>query len=136
MTIVAASLTGLPNNHRDFDLPVPGIRHLSTPHHWKGAEPGETEAAYSARLAAELEALIEAEGPDTVAAFIAEPVMGAGGVIVPPAGLLRGDRPRSAAQHDILMISDEVISASGAPAPGSGRRRSTSSRPRSRWPSS
>ena len=55
VTIVAASLTGLPNNHRDFDLPVPGIRHLATPHRWKGAEPGETEEAFSARLAAEFE---------------------------------------------------------------------------------
>ena len=86
VTIVAASLTGLPNSHRDFDLPVEGFRHVSTPHHWKGAEPGESEEAFSGRLAAELEALIEAEGPETVAAFIAEPVMGAGGVIVPPAG--------------------------------------------------
>ena len=92
VTIVAASLTGLPNNHRDFDLPVAGIRHTATPHFWKGAEAGESEADYARRLAAELEALIEAEGPETVAAFIAEPVMGAGGAIVPPAGLLPGDR--------------------------------------------
>jgi 4-aminobutyrate---pyruvate transaminase len=112
VTVVAASLTGLVNNHRDFDLPVAGIRHLSTPHHWKGAEPGETEAAFTARLAAELEAMIEAEGPDTVAAFIAEPVMGAGGVIVPPEGYF----PAIAAvcrRHDILMISDEVICGFG-----------------------
>ena len=86
VTIVAASLTGLPNNHRDFDLPVDVVRHTATPHFWKGAEPGESERDFSARLAAELEALIVAEGPDTVAAFIAEPVMGAGGVIVPPEG--------------------------------------------------
>ena len=112
VTIVAASLTGLPNSHRDFDLPVAGIRHLSAPHHWKHAEPGETEAAFSARLAAELEALILEEGPDTVAAFIAEPVMGAGGVIVPPAGYF----PAIAAvcrRHDVLMISDEVICGFG-----------------------
>ncbi len=112
VTIVAASLTGLPNSHRDFDLPVAGIRHLSAPHHWKHAEPGETEAAFSARLAAELEALILEEGPDTVAAFIAEPVMGAGGVIVPPEGYF----PAIAAvcrRHDVLMISDEVICGFG-----------------------
>ena len=112
VTIVAASLTGLPNNHRDFDLPVEGIRHTATPHFWKGAEPGESEAAYAARLAAELDALIVAEGPDTVAAFIAEPVMGAGGVIVPP----RATSPPIAAvcrKHDVLMISDEVICGFG-----------------------
>ena len=112
VTIVAASLTGLPNNHRDFDLPVEGIRHTATPHFWKGAEPGESEAAYAARLAAELDALIVAEGPDTVAAFIAEPVMGAGGVMVPPEGYF----PAIAAvcrKHDVLMISDEVICGFG-----------------------
>ncbi len=112
VTVVAASLTGLVNNHRDFDLPVEGIRHLSTPHHWKGAEPGETEAAFTARLAAELEAMIEAEGPDTVAAFIAEPVMGAGGVIVPPQGYFQAIGA-VCRKHDILMISDEVICGFG-----------------------
>lgn len=112
VTIVAGSLTGLPNNHRDFDLPVDRIRHTATPHYWKGAEPGETEEAFSARLAAEFEALIMAEGPDTVAAFIAEPVMGAGGVIIPPKGYFEamGEVCR---RHDILMISDEVICGFG-----------------------
>ena len=124
VTIVAASLTGLPNNHRDFDLPVAGIRHVSTPHYWRNAEPGESEAAYTARLAAELEALILAEGPDTVAAFIAEPVMGVGGVIVPPEGYF----PAMAAvcrRHDVLMISDEVICGfgrTGAMVRGAGAR--------------
>ncbi len=112
VTIVAASMTGLPYNHKDFDLPVDRIKHTATPHFWKNAEPGETEAAYSARLAADLEAMILAEGPDTVAAFIAEPIMGAGGVIVPPAGYF----PAIAAvcaKYDILMISDEVICGFG-----------------------
>jgi 4-aminobutyrate--pyruvate transaminase len=63
VTIVAASLTGLPYNHKDFDLPVERIKHTSTPHFWKNAEPGETEEAYHARLAADLDALIQAEGP-------------------------------------------------------------------------
>ena len=112
VTIVAASLTGLPNSHRDFDLPVEGIRHVSTPHHWKGAEPGESEEAFSGRLAAELEARIEAEGPETVAAFIAEPVMGAGGVIVPPAGYFEAIG-RVCRKHEVLMISDEVICGFG-----------------------
>ncbi len=112
VTIVAASLTGLVNNHRDFDLPVPGIRHLATPHYWKGAEDGESEAAYTARLASELEATIEAEGPETIAAFIAEPVMGAGGVIPPPAGYFAAVGA-ICRKHDILMISDEVITGFG-----------------------
>jgi 4-aminobutyrate--pyruvate transaminase len=112
VTIVAASMTGLPNNHRDFDLPVDRIRHTATPHHWKGAEPGESEEAYSARLAGELEALVLAEGPDTVAAFIAEPVMGAGGVIVPPKGYFEAIGA-VCRKYDMLMISDEVICGFG-----------------------
>jgi 4-aminobutyrate--pyruvate transaminase len=112
VTIVAASLTGLPNNHRDFDLPVPGIRFAATPHYWKGAEPGETEEAFTARLAAEFEALVIAEGPDTIASFIAEPVMGAGGVIVPPKGYFAAIGA-ICARYDILTISDEVICGFG-----------------------
>src|SRR5437868_7203028 len=86
VTVASASLTGLVNNHRDFDLPIAGILHAGCPHHYRFAQPGESEEAFAKRLAGELEALIVAEGPDTVAAFIAEPVMGAGGVIVPPMG--------------------------------------------------
>ena len=112
VTIVAGSLTGLPYNHRDFDLPVDRIRHTATPHYWKGAEPGESERDFSARLARELEELILAEGPDTVAAFIAEPVMGAGGVIVPPEGYFEAIGA-VCAKHDILTISDEVICGFG-----------------------
>jgi 4-aminobutyrate---pyruvate transaminase len=112
VTITAASLTGLPNNHRDFDLPLPGVLHLATPHFWKGAAPGEDEVGFTARLAAEFEALVEAEGPETVAAFIAEPVMGAGGVIVPPAGYFEA-MAAVCRRHDILMISDEVICGFG-----------------------
>lgn len=112
VTIVSASLTGLPYNHMDFDLPVEGVRHTATPHYWKGAQPGESETAFSARLAAELDALIEAEGPETVAAFIAEPVMGAGGVIVPPAGYFPAIA-EVCARHDVMMISDEVICGFG-----------------------
>ncbi len=112
VTIVAASMTGLPYNHMDFDLPIDRIKHTSTPHYWKGAQSGESEREFSARLAADLDALIEAEGPETVAAFIAEPVMGAGGVIVPPEGYF----PAIMAvchKHDMLMISDEVICGFG-----------------------
>ncbi len=112
VTIVAASLTGLPNNHRDFDLPIEVVRHTATPHFWKGAEDGESERDFSARLADELEDLIVEEGPDTVAAFIAEPVMGAGGVIVPPEGYFEAIGA-VLARHDVLAISDEVITGFG-----------------------
>jgi 4-aminobutyrate--pyruvate transaminase len=112
VTIVSASMTGLPTNHKYFDLPVERIKHVATPHHWRGAHPGESERDYAARLAAELDAFIEAEGPDTVAAFIAEPVMGAGGVIVPPEGYFEAIMP-VLAKHDVLMIDDEVICGFG-----------------------
>ena len=112
VTIATASLTGLPIFHADFDLPMAGVLHTDCPHHYRGAEPGETEAEFASRLAANLEAMIEREGPDTIAAFIAEPVMGAGGVIVPP------DTYFSKIQavlkrHDIAFIADEVICGFG-----------------------
>lgn len=112
VTLVSASLTGLPLNHGDFDLPFDFVKHTRCPHHWKEAEEGETEAEFSARLAAELDALIEAEGPETVAAFIAEPVMGAGGVIVPPEGYFEAIQP-VLEKHDVHLIGDEVICGFG-----------------------
>src|SRR5205823_12636194 len=84
VTIAAASLTGLPNNHIDFDLPIAGILHTGCPHHYRFAHDGESEDEFARRLATDLEELITREGPEMVAAFIAERVMGAGGVIVPP----------------------------------------------------
>ncbi|MDE2333755.1 MAG: aspartate aminotransferase family protein, partial [Rhodospirillales bacterium] len=108
ITLAAASLTGLPANHRSFDVPLQGFIHTECPHHYHGAKPGESEEAYATRLADELEKLILAEGPDTVAAMWAEPVLGAGGVIVPPAtyyekiqAVLR--------KYDVLFVADEVI---------------------------
>jgi 4-aminobutyrate---pyruvate transaminase len=112
VTIVSASMTGLAMNHGDFDLPVDRILHTSTPHHWRGAEEGESEREYSARLARDLEELIAREGPDTIAAFIAEPVMGAGGVIVPPEGYFEAIQ-EVLDRHDIMMIADEVICGFG-----------------------
>lgn len=112
VTIVAASMTGLPYNHMDFDLPVDRFVHTSTPHFWREAADGQSEAEFVAQLKADLIALIEKEGPDTIAAFIAEPVMGAGGVIVPPAGYFEAIRP-ILAEHDILCIADEVICGFG-----------------------
>ena len=112
VTVAAASLTGLPANHRDFDLPLPGFLHAGCPHHYRFAQDGESEPEFATRLAAELDALIVKEGPDTVAAFIAEPVMGAGGVIVPPQGYFEKIMP-VCAKHDVFMISDEVICGFG-----------------------
>lgn len=112
VTIVSASLTGLPYNHKHFDLPVDRILHTGTPHYWREGRDGETETEFSARLAAELEEMIIREDPDTVAAFIAEPVMGAGGVIVPPAGYFQAIQP-VLEKYDILCIDDEVICGFG-----------------------
>ena len=84
VTVAAGSLTGLAFAHTDFDLPIAGFLHTDAPDYYRGANPGESEEAFAARLADRLEGLILRENPDTIAAFFAEPVMGAGGVIVPP----------------------------------------------------
>jgi len=112
VTVAAASLTGLPGNHRDFDLPLSGFLHTSCPHHYRFAQDGESEEEFASRLADELEALIVKEGPETVAAFIAEPVMGAGGVIVPPKTYFQKIMA-VCARHDLFVISDEVICGFG-----------------------
>ena len=112
VTVATASLTGLPANHRDFDLPIPRILHTDCPHHWRFAADGETEEAFATRLADNLEALILREGPETIAAMFAEPVMGAGGVIVPPATYFAKIQP-ILRRHDILLIADEVICGFG-----------------------
>ena len=112
VTIASASLTGLPNNHRDFDLPIAGMVHTGCPHHYRFARPGEGEEAFASRLAHELDTLIEREGSDTVAAFIAEPVMGAGGVLVPPRTYFDKIQP-VLKKHDVLLIADEVICGFG-----------------------
>lgn len=112
VTIVSASMTGLPYNHLDFDLPVDRILHTGTPHFWKEAHAGESEVDFSSRLATELEAQIILEGPETVAAFIAEPVMGAGGVVVPPEGYFAAIQP-VLEKYDMLLIADEVITGFG-----------------------
>ena len=112
VTVASASLTGLPNNHRSFDLPLAGIFHTSCPHYRAFKQEGETEAAFVTRCAKELEDLILKEGPETVAAFIGEPVMGAGGVIVPPAGYWDAIQ-KILKKYDILLIADEVICGFG-----------------------
>ena len=112
VTIMSASLTGLPVNHNGFDLPLDGVLHTDCPHYYRFGEDGETEAEFTARLASSLRALIEREDPDTIAAMIAEPVMGAGGVIVPPAGYFEAIGP-ILKEHDIMLIDDEVINGFG-----------------------
>jgi 4-aminobutyrate--pyruvate transaminase len=112
VTVAAASLTGLPANHRDFDLPIAGVLHADCPSHYLYGEPGETEAAFVDRLIANLEALIEQEDPDTIGAFFAEPVQGAGGVIVPPPGYFARVQ-EVLRRHEILFVVDEVITGFG-----------------------
>ena len=112
VTIATASMTGLPANHTDWDLPLPGFLHVGCPHVYRFAEPGETEAAFSQRLADELEATILREGPETVAAFVAEPVMGAGGAIVPPEGYFAAIQA-VLARYEVRFIADEVICGFG-----------------------
>lgn len=112
ITVASASLTGLPANHKLFDLPLPGFLHVSTPHHYHGALPGESEEDFATRLAEELDALIQREDPETVAAFFAEPVMGAGGVMVPPATYFEKVQA-VLRKHDVLFVADEVICGFG-----------------------
>lgn len=112
VTVATASLTGLPNNHRDFDLPIARILHADCPHHYRNAKPGESEEEFATRLAEQLEAQILAEGPDTVAAMFAEPIMGAGGVVVPPATYYEKIQA-VLKKYDILFVADEVICGFG-----------------------
>ena len=112
VTIVSASLTGLPANQRSFDLPLDFVRFADCPHHYRNAEPGETEEQFSTRLAQNLENLILEEGPETIAAMIAEPLQGAGGVILPPRGYFEAIGA-VLARYDIALIADEVITGFG-----------------------
>ncbi|MEZ5686211.1 MAG: aminotransferase, partial [Paracoccaceae bacterium] len=111
VTAVSASMTGKPYNSV-FGLPLPGFIHLGCPHYWRFGQPGETEEQFTARLAAELEATIIKEGPDTIAGFFAEPVMGAGGVIPPSKGYFQAVAP-ILKKYGIPLIADEVICGFG-----------------------
>lgn len=113
VTVAASSLTGLPYAHDGFDLPNGAmVTHLTTPNHYRCAEPGESETAFTDRLVEELKQTIEREGAENIAAFIAEPVMGAGGVLIPPTGYFEKMQAVLKA-NDILCISDEVINGFG-----------------------
>jgi len=112
VTVATGSLTGLPYFHKHFDLPIPQVLHTDCPHYYRGAEEGESVDEFVDRIVGNLEALILREGPETIAAFIAEPVMGAGGVVVPPDGYF-GKVQALLAEHDIVFIDDEVITGFG-----------------------
>ncbi len=111
-TIAGASLGGMSGMHAQGDLPIPYITHIGQPCVWESARPGESEAHFGVRSARWLEEKILAIGPDKVAAFIAEPVQGAGGVIIPPATYWP-EIQRIVDKYGILLISDEVICAFG-----------------------
>jgi 4-aminobutyrate--pyruvate transaminase len=112
ITVAAGSVTGQPMNHTDFDLPIAGFRHTDCPHYPRNALDGESEEDFATRMADNLERLILDEGPDTVAAFFAEPIMGAGGIIVPPETYF--DKIQAVLRrHDILFVADEVITGFG-----------------------
>ncbi|MBT5065859.1 MAG: aminotransferase class III-fold pyridoxal phosphate-dependent enzyme [Proteobacteria bacterium] len=114
ITLAAGSLTGTPQSHVGFDLPLAGGRFLHTelPHFWRYGKQGESETEFATRMAESLESLIQREGADTIAAFIAEPIQGAGGVILPPKTYFEKVQ-RILKKHDILFIDDEVICAFG-----------------------
>ena len=110
--LMTGSLTGLEVFHKKFDLPLAGILHTEAPYYFRRPDAGMTEAQFTAHCAAELEALIEREGPDTIAAFIGEPVLGTGGIVPPPAGYWQAIQ-EVLARHDILLIADEVVTGFG-----------------------
>ena len=112
VTVASASLTGLPLLHKAFNLPIADILHVSCPDPYRVKPDDMSERDFSKHLAKELDETIEREGPETVAAFIAEPVMGAGGVHVPPEGYFDEIQP-VLKKHDVLLIADEVICGFG-----------------------
>ncbi|MDE2299692.1 MAG: aminotransferase class III-fold pyridoxal phosphate-dependent enzyme, partial [Burkholderiales bacterium] len=111
-TLAAASLGGMAEMHAQGDLPLPGFTHIEQPHFLEHARPGETEEQFGLRAAGWLEQRIAELGAEQVAAFVMEPVQGAGGVIVPPAGYAR-EIQRICRQHGVLLVSDEVICGFG-----------------------
>lgn len=111
VTVMSGGMTGLPGVHAGFDLPLSFVKHTTAPRRlWEGQ--GLSDAEFAARLADDLERLIEAEGADTIGAMIMEPVMGAGGVIAPPEGYYPAIQA-ILKRHDILLIADEVICGFG-----------------------
>ncbi|QXT40491.1 aspartate aminotransferase family protein [Gymnodinialimonas ceratoperidinii] len=110
--LMSGSLTGLSLFHKKFDLPLDTVRHTTAPYYYQREDASQSEAEFSAQCAADLEALIEKEGADTIAAFIAEPVIGTGGIVPPPEGYWEAIQ-KVLKKHDILLIADEVITGFG-----------------------
>lgn len=111
-TIAATSLSGISENHMGFGLPIDDFLHVGCPHYFRYSRSGENETEFSTRLAEELDALICKEGPETVAAFFAEPVMGAGGILLPPEDYFPKVE-NVLKKHDVLLVADEVICGFG-----------------------
>ena len=112
VTVAGGSLTAIPLMQNDFDLPLERMIQTDTPNFYRFGNAGESEEQFATRLAESLEQLILAEGPETVAAFVAEPVMGAGGVILPPASYFQKIQA-VLDKYDVLMVADEVICGFG-----------------------
>ncbi len=111
-TVASVSLSGQPHMHAGFNLPLPGFLHTDNPNYYRFSHEGETEEAFSGRMADSLEALIVAEGPETIAAFFAEPVQGGGGAITPPRGYFELIQA-VLRKYGILFVADEVICGFG-----------------------
>jgi len=111
VTLATTSMTGLPSCYEPFGLPLPGFLHVPGPYRY-GAQSDLSPQEFGAWCLEETRHVIEREGPETIAAIFAEPIQGAGGVIVPPPGYLAGLRAL-AREHDILFVADEVITAFG-----------------------
>lgn len=111
-SVISGSMTGMSFYHDHMDLPLSLITQTGVPHHYWGANPDETELEFSARRAVELDQLIQRLGPDTVGAFIAEPVLGTGGITPPPEGYWEAIQA-VLRKHDVLLIADEVITGFG-----------------------
>jgi 4-aminobutyrate--pyruvate transaminase len=110
--VLSASLTGMGYCHDGFDMPGPFVLRTDRPNYDLDAEPGENQVAFSKRLARQLDAQIQREGAETIAAFIGEPVIGSGGAILPPDGYW-AEIQDVLARHDILLIADEIITGFG-----------------------
>jgi L-2,4-diaminobutyrate transaminase len=110
--LMTGSLTGLDLFHNKFDLPLPQVLHTEAPYYHRRPRTEMTEAQFTAHCAAELEAMIAREGADTIAAFIAEPLLGTGGIVPPPAGYWAAIQP-ILQKHDILLVADEVVTGFG-----------------------
>jgi len=111
-TVMGATLSGLPNMHTAFGLTLDGVIRIECPHYYRNGLPGESESEFCDRLIAKLQQRIDTEGAENIAAFISEPIMGAGGVIVPPAGYFAAVQ-ELLSRHDILMLADEIICGFG-----------------------